>query len=243
MTSRDLTQKFKSIRSDIVIEQVTKSDNKEYIAYFAKMDVIISDIKKLQKDATRLLGKLQIAIYDTKDAEKNYKDKMHELDTSIDSLRKMFDMKKTICKEGYSKQDQTVIENMFKHKLSIFEQLIIDIQKGKMIYKQHVESLIPHNEIYDIFEANSVRHQNQSQLFETSVDEDILIEREKDIKEIVESINDLAQLFKDLSIMINSQSEKIDRIDLIMEDTVKKVDVGVKELKNAETAQKKCIVQ
>jgi hypothetical protein len=242
MASRDLTKKFKSFRNEVATERIVKSDNKDYIIYFTKIDGILLDIKKLQKDAKKLFGSLQLAVFDSNDAEKKYKDKIHEIDTSIDSLRRMFDMKKSICIAS-SKQESIIIENMFKHKLSIFEGLIMDVQKGKLEYKKYMESLIPHDEIYDIFEAHSVRRQNQGQIIETSIDEHVCIEKEREIKEIVESINNLSQLVKDLSVMINSQSETLDRIDVIMDDTIKKVDEGIEELKKAEREQKKCVIQ
>ena len=80
-------------------------------------------------------------------------------------------------------------------------------------------------------------------VIESTVDENILAEREQEIIEIVKSIEELAQLFKDLSLMINSQSEVIERIDIVMKDTVEKVDGGVGQIQKAEREQKKCVIQ
>lgn len=243
MASRNLTDKFKSIRGEIVTQRVAKSDSKEYIEYFAKMDSIISDIKKLQKDWKILYGKLQMAVFDGKSIEKSCKDKLYEIDLSVNNLRKMFDAKKTIY-GNYSDQDFAVVNNMFKHKLTIFEGLIIEVQNEKMQYKRYIESQRPQTDIDKIIKFGvTQRVAQRSQIFESTVDENILAEREQEIIEIVKSIEELAQLFKDLSLMINSQSEVIERIDIVMKDTVEKVDGGVGQIQKAEREQKKCVIQ
>ena len=97
---------------------------------------------------------------------------------------------------------------------------------------------------------NFITQQNETevdngneQMQEYDHDMEIFIKRNSEIEELVKSIVDLNQIFKDLSLMINEQSESIDRIDMVMGEVVTKTDNGVKELQKAQEEQKKCVIQ
>ncbi|KAK9816913.1 hypothetical protein WJX72_007014 [[Myrmecia] bisecta] len=63
-------------------------------------------------------------------------------------------------------------------------------------------------------------------------------ERDKEVRNILQSINDLAQIMKDLSVLVIDQGTILDRIDYNMEQVAIKVDEGVKELVKAEKTQR-----
>jgi t-SNARE complex subunit (syntaxin) len=84
---------------------------------------------------------------------------------------------------------------------------------------------------------------NYEQTQEYNADMKIFIERNREIEALVNSITDLNQIFKDLSMMVNEQIESIDRIDLSMSETKTKTDSGIGELKKAQEEQKKCHIQ
>lgn len=69
--------------------------------------------------------------------------------------------------------------------------------------------------------------------------EKMTIEREKEISQIVESVNDLAQIMKDLSVLVIDQGTIVDRIDYNLENVAASVEQGVKQLERAEKTQKK----
>ena len=64
-------------------------------------------------------------------------------------------------------------------------------------------------------------------------------EREKEIEEIVKSVNDLAAVMKDLSVLIIDQGTVLDRIDYNMTAIADSVEEGLKELEQAEKTQKR----
>jgi len=66
-----------------------------------------------------------------------------------------------------------------------------------------------------------------------------LRKREKEIGHIVESIQDLNTIFKDLAQMVSEQGEIVDRIDYNIESTSIKVEEGLKQLKLAAKHQGK----
>ena len=74
-----------------------------------------------------------------------------------------------------------------------------------------------------------------------------LRKREQEIKNVVESIQDLNTIFKDLAGMVSQQGEIVDRIDYSIENASIKVEEGLEQLKKASKYQKsnrkmKCIV-
>jgi len=61
--------------------------------------------------------------------------------------------------------------------------------------------------------------------------------REEEINHIVNSIQDLNTIFKDLAQMVSEQGEIVDRIDYNIENTSLKVEAGLKQLQQAEKYQ------
>ncbi|KAM7090540.1 syntaxin-16 isoform X2 [Mycteria americana] len=64
-------------------------------------------------------------------------------------------------------------------------------------------------------------------------------EREREIRQIVQSISDLNEIFRDLGAMIVEQGTVLDRIDYNVEQSCMKTEEGLKQLHKAEQYQKK----
>jgi len=64
-------------------------------------------------------------------------------------------------------------------------------------------------------------------------------EREREIEQVVESVNVLAQIMKDLSVLVIDQGTIIDRIDYNIQNVAASVEEGYKQLQKAERTQKK----
>ncbi|XP_048351838.1 syntaxin-16 isoform X4 [Sphaerodactylus townsendi] len=64
-------------------------------------------------------------------------------------------------------------------------------------------------------------------------------EREREIRQIVQSISDLNEIFRDLGAMIVEQGTVMDRIDYNVEQSCVKTEEGLKQLHKAEQYQKK----
>ena len=72
-------------------------------------------------------------------------------------------------------------------------------------------------------------------------------QRDEEITRIAKSIEELAQIFKELAVLVIDQGTILDRIDYNMESAVEHAKEGIKELTKAEQHQKnalpmKCIV-
>lgn len=69
--------------------------------------------------------------------------------------------------------------------------------------------------------------------------EKVSAEREQEISEIVQSVHDLAQIMKDLSVLVIDQGSIVDRIDYNIQNVGASVEKGKKALVKAESTQKK----
>ncbi|CAI5472651.1 unnamed protein product [Closterium sp. Yama58-4] len=78
----------------------------------------------------------------------------------------------------------------------------------------------------------------ERQLLRVRQMENVTAEREKEIQEIVQSVHDLAQIMKDISVLVIDQGTIVDRIDYNIQNISANVDKGVEELKKAEKSQK-----
>lgn len=72
-------------------------------------------------------------------------------------------------------------------------------------------------------------------------------QRDEEITRIAKSIEELAQIFRELAVLVIDQGTILDRIDYNMENAVEHVKEGVKQLEQAEEHQKnsmatKCIL-
>ncbi|XP_039007493.1 syntaxin-41-like [Hibiscus syriacus] len=63
-------------------------------------------------------------------------------------------------------------------------------------------------------------------------------EREREITQVVQSVNELAQMMKDLSALVIDQGTIVDRIDYNIQNVATSVEEGFKQLQKAERSQK-----
>ena len=68
--------------------------------------------------------------------------------------------------------------------------------------------------------------------------EDVAAERDQEIAAIARSINELAEIFKELNVLVVEQGTLLDRIDHNIDLTVTRVKEGTEHLKQAEEYQK-----
>lgn len=67
----------------------------------------------------------------------------------------------------------------------------------------------------------------------------LIDERDKEVVGIVKSIHELAQIMKDISVLVIDQGTVLDRIDYNLEQTAAGVEQGVTQLRRAERTQRK----
>ncbi|CAK9169005.1 unnamed protein product [Ilex paraguariensis] len=80
---------------------------------------------------------------------------------------------------------------------------------------------------------------NEHQMAKLKKSEAFTAEREREIQQVVESVNELAQIMKDLSVLVIDQGTIVDRIDYNIQNVAASVEEGLKQLQKAERTQKK----
>ncbi|XP_028770828.1 syntaxin-43-like isoform X2 [Neltuma alba] len=80
---------------------------------------------------------------------------------------------------------------------------------------------------------------NEHQMAKLKKSEAFTVEREKEIQQVVESVNELAQIMKDLSVLVIDQGTIVDRIDYNIQNVATTVEDGLKQLQKAERTQRK----
>ena len=78
----------------------------------------------------------------------------------------------------------------------------------------------------------------QAQLAMVDVSDKLAQERDEEIRKIVETIAELAQIMGDLSTLVVEQGTILDRIDKNIESVAVKVDEGLKQVVQADKTQK-----
>lgn len=79
---------------------------------------------------------------------------------------------------------------------------------------------------------------SEHQMAKLKKSEAFTVEREREIEQVAESVNELAQIMKDLSVLVIDQGTIIDRIDYNIQNVAATVDEGLKQLQKAERNQK-----
>ncbi|KAM3704668.1 syntaxin-43-like [Castanea sativa] len=79
---------------------------------------------------------------------------------------------------------------------------------------------------------------SEHQMTKIKKSEAFTAEREREIQQVVESVNELAQIMKDLSVLVIDQGTIVDRIDHNIQTVATTVDEGLKQLQKAEKTQK-----
>lgn len=91
----------------------------------------------------------------------------------------------------------------------------------------------------EYFQIRPNQKLSQKQLLQFEIDNTKMMEtREKEVMNIVKSIVDLNQVYKDLSQMVEEQGTILDRIDYNVESTQTRVYEGYKQLQKAERYQR-----
>ncbi|XP_055813484.1 syntaxin-43-like isoform X2 [Solanum dulcamara] len=70
-------------------------------------------------------------------------------------------------------------------------------------------------------------------------DDQFTAEREREIRQVLKSVNELAQIMKDLSVLVIDQGTIVDRIDHNVQSVSASVEEGFKQLQKAERSQRK----
>ena len=84
------------------------------------------------------------------------------------------------------------------------------------------------------FSANKIEDKNKNDFLSTQENHDYLRKRDEDLTNLLNSINELAQIFKDMQALVMEQGTILDRIDYNIDIASKNINKGKKNIKKAE---------
>ncbi|XP_078182738.1 syntaxin-43-like isoform X2 [Carex rostrata] len=181
------------------------------------------------------------------------KEEHHAIDAltqDITNLLKRSEKRLMQLSSNVPSEDSNVRKNVQRSLASDLQNISMDFRKRQNNYlkrlRQQKEDGAPdfgiptqtasHEDDEDEFDDVGFNEHQMSQLKKS---EEFTREREKEISQVVESVNELAQIMKDLSVLVIDQGTIIDRIDYNIQNVASTVEEGYKQLQKAERTQKK----
>lgn len=160
--------------------------------------------------------------------------------------------------QGSSLQEQRISQNVITSLVTSLKDLYISFRSAQSSYVKKLKSREERSRHYFDNDLTSILRDSNINNDSTILEEELQItgfskdqlmflddnslmaeQREREITNIVKSIAELHEIFKDLGQIIADQGTILDRIDFNIEHSQVKVKEGLKQLQKAETYQKK----
>eukprot|EP01112_Ceratiomyxa_fruticulosa_P016223 TRINITY_DN4866_c0_g1_i2.p1 TRINITY_DN4866_c0_g1~~TRINITY_DN4866_c0_g1_i2.p1 ORF type:complete len:317 (-),score=52.11 TRINITY_DN4866_c0_g1_i2:69-1019(-) len=183
-------------------------------------------------------------------------DQEHAIEILTADITKMFhqcqNKIKSIGEQQKLKQEEEQMKGNIKSNLaSQLQELSVQFRKNQKSYLQSLRRMQVKNKagsgasgFIDLMDEKEMEEYTErgftaDQLRQVEQMGDRVSQREKDILQIAKSINELAEIFKDLQLLVIDQGTILDRIDYNIETTSSTVDESIVELRQANNEQKK----
>ncbi|CAK9257951.1 unnamed protein product [Sphagnum jensenii] len=210
-------------------------------------DQVSADMQRVQGKMVELTKAHSRALMPTFDDTSGEEHTIELLSREITRLLKKAEQRLQQLSTGTaaSQQDANIRKNVQRSLATDLQALSTDYRKQQKGYLQKLQQQQEGQSVDDgIGMGKKVRQDDDDgfsevQMAQLRQTEALSVEREKEITEIVESVNDLAQIMKDLSVLVIDQGTIVDRIDYNITNVATLVEKGVKELVKAEETQKK----
>ncbi|XP_059437946.1 tlg2p-like protein a [Corylus avellana] len=150
-----------------------------------------------------------------------------------------------------SAEDSNIRKNVQRSLATDLQNLSMDLRRKQSTYLKRLQQQKEGSDGVDLemnMSGNKSRLEddefndismNAYQMRKLKKSEQITEERDREIQQVVQSVNDLAQIMKDLSVLVIDQGTIVDRIDYNIQTVAVSVEEGFKQLQKAERTQKK----
>ncbi|XP_021722266.1 syntaxin-41-like [Chenopodium quinoa] len=166
-----------------------------------------------------------------------------------DILRRSEKRLKELSARGPS-EDSGVRKNVQRSLATDLQNLSVELRKKQSTYLKRLrqqkegtdgvdlEMNLNGNMLKDDEDEFSDMGLDNHQISEFKKSDHLTAEREREITQVVESVNELAQIMKDLSVLVIDQGTIVDRIDYNIQNVATSVEEGFKQLQKADRSQK-----
>ncbi|WOL04344.1 syntaxin-43-like [Canna indica] len=172
------------------------------------------------------------------------------LTQEITGLLKRSEKRLMRVSSGSSSEDANIRKNVQRSLATDLQNLSMELRKKQSIYLKRLREQKEGQDGLDLDMINGTKSNmeddefddigfSEHQMSQLKKNEAFTREREREIAQVVESVNELAQIMKDLSILVIDQGTIIDRIDYNIQNVASTVEEGYKQLQKAERNQKK----
>ena len=150
-----------------------------------------------------------------------------------------FNIKDLITEKTISNSEEKIKSNMKQLLFSRLNEITKKYKINQEIYTKKYKELVGedfNNNNNNLYENNN---NNQNNFFKMSDENNILKKRDSELNILLNSINDLAEVFKDMQTLVMEQGTILDRIDYNIESSIINIQESNKNLKKAEEHLKK----
>lgn len=222
----------------------------------------ITNIKKKMEDLSKLHSQHLLRIFDDRPEEQ------HEIEILTEEITRLFrDSEKKIKEiefissnkaEDDKRQEIIIKKNIQRTLASEVQELSIKFRKNQRDYLNRMRGKeASAKDLFSMDVGNKANNADANTSAYVDIDEPydkgfssdqvklvddqlaIIQQRDQQIDSILKSVNDLAEIFKDLSMLVIDQGTLLDRIDYNVEQVVQHVKKAHEELVVANTEQKK----
>ncbi|KAL4588390.1 hypothetical protein LXL04_001274 [Taraxacum kok-saghyz] len=147
-------------------------------------------------------------------------------------------------------EDSTVRKNVQRSLATDLQSLSMELRRKQSMYLKRLQQQKEGSDGVDLEMTLNGMHSrsedddfddfgfNEHQMAKLKKSEAFTMERDREIQQVAESVNELAQIMKDLSVLVIDQGTIVDRIDHNIQNVAASVDEGLKQLQKAERHQK-----
>ncbi|BAT86272.1 Syntaxin-43 protein [Vigna angularis] len=217
-------------------------DSEEIAAAIQRARVKISDLTKAHSKA------LLPSFGDDKEDQRLIETLTQEI-TSL--LRKSEVRLKRLSAASGSSEDSNVRKNVQRSLAIDLQNLSMDLRRKQSAYLKRLQQQKEGFDGVDLemnFNGSKFGSRDddfsdvgfsEEQMTKLKKSEQFSVEREREIEQVVKSVHELAQIMKDLSVLVIDQGTIVDRIDYNIQSVSTSVEEGLKQLQKAERTQKK----
>ncbi|PSS03057.1 Syntaxin-43 like [Actinidia chinensis var. chinensis] len=176
--------------------------------------------------------------------------RIEALTREITDLLKKSEKRLQRLSAGGPSEDSNIRKNVQRSLATDLQSLSTELRKKQSTYLKRLQQQKEGSDGIDLemnLNGNHTRREdddfddmgfNEHQMAKLRKSEAFTAEREREIQQVVESVNELAQIMKDLSVLVIDQGTIVDRIDFNIQNVAASVEEGLKQLQKAEKTQK-----
>ncbi|GFZ07194.1 syntaxin of plants 41 [Actinidia rufa] len=176
--------------------------------------------------------------------------RIEALTREITELLKKSEKRLQRLSAGGPSEDSNIRKNVQRSLATDLQSLSTELRKKQSTYLKRLQQQKEGSDGIDLemnLNGNHTRREdddfddmgfNEHQMAKLRKSEAFTAEREREIQQVVESVNELAQIMKDLSVLVIDQGTIVDRIDYNIQNVAASVEEGLKQLQKAEKTQK-----